>query len=131
MSDYPYYKGYFWVVDSDILKNRYKFECMKIPCDYEGNYDKEFAAENGLTRAYYWNNHFKDKYEKDYNYFPSGKVDIHEGIAYIKLPIWTAIVYADVVYNEEDKVAFIEAELTKKIVKEFKLKPNKLKIEVI
>ena len=130
MSDYPFYEGYFWVIDFNIPKKNYIFECMKIPCDYEGNYDKEIACKDGITPAFYWNNHFKDNYyDRDYEYYPSGKVSIHEGIAYVKLPPYK-IVFGEEEEVDEDATEYLKAKILKMIIKEYNLK-NKLKIEVI
>ena len=88
MKEFPYYEGYFWVINN-------KLECMKMPCDYEGNYDRKVVCQDGITPAFYWEKHYRLKYDVSYDYYPKGKIIIKNGLVYIYIPNEKTISYQD------------------------------------
>ena len=88
--DSELYKGIFWIVDDDniYLNSNY---CFKIPSDIHGNSTDgtlELNAKSGSTYNHklVWRGLTKKQTKgKSYNYFPRGRVEIHNGVAKIFL----------------------------------------------
>lgn len=84
------YRGIFWIKDIDDLYNTNV--CFQIPCDSNGNIDPDFEISTTIssTNATNYNpqrvwNTLDKKYtdNKAYNYYPRGRIEIHNGIATI------------------------------------------------
>jgi len=83
------YKGIFWFVyedESEINKNS-EF-CFKIPSDVNGypiENDLDLNAKSGLTYNHqkYWNENLGKPFNKSFNYYGRGRVEISNGTAKI------------------------------------------------
>lgn len=89
IEDELYFKGPFWVVaDSvkNILMNDYTLLCDKELCTFEGKLDRSRPERKNQTHEAIWGK-YKSEYGTDlsYNYFPRGRVEIYQGVAYINL----------------------------------------------
>lgn len=84
------YKGIFWIIDSN---NPYSSSdyCFKILSDISGNSldpELQLNAKSGTTYNHklVWQQlSRKETFGKPYNYFPRGRIEIHNGIAKIFL----------------------------------------------
>lgn len=86
--DDTYFCGGFWIIaDSlkDIFTGNFILECIKIPCDYNGDYISEISSKRELAHKQYWNRYLIDRYGVEYNYYPRGRVSVHNGVAYINI----------------------------------------------
>lgn len=88
--DDSYYQGAFWIVgDSvkDIKRGNFQIVGVQILSDFNGKYLEKISSKSGLTHRSLWNRTFKKEVnpEVDYNYYPRGRVCIHNGNAYIHL----------------------------------------------
>lgn len=88
--DEVYYQGAFWIVgDSvrDIKRGNFEIVGIQITSDYKGNYLEAIPSKSGLTHKSLWSRQFKWKInpEVDYDYYPRGRVSIHNGHAWINL----------------------------------------------
>ena len=89
--DKVYYQGAFWIVaDSfrDIMRGNFQLVGKLLESDYNGNYTNYSGSQKPLTHQRLW----RDEYSKqpfgdgkEYNYYPRGRVAIHNGVAYIHL----------------------------------------------
>lgn len=84
------YRGIFWIKDIDDLYNTNV--CFQIPCDSNGNIDPDFEISTTIssTNATNYNpqrvwNTLDKKYtdNKAYNYYPRGRIKIHNDMATI------------------------------------------------
>lgn len=84
------YRGIFWIKDIDDLYNTNV--CFQIPCDNDGyiNPDFEISTTMSSTNTTNYNhqrvwNTLDKKYtdNKAYNYYPRGRIEIHNSIATI------------------------------------------------
>lgn len=86
VEDIQLYKGIFWIKDTS---NPDKNLCFKIECNSEGasiNDGLLLNSKNGKTYNYklLWERLSKSITEnKPYNYYPRGRVEIHNGVAKI------------------------------------------------
>lgn len=86
-----YFQGAFWIIgDSmkDIIENEnYHLCCHKILSDYNGKMIDKINSKRSLSHKRLWNDIYKIKEnsDKDYNYYPRGRVGISNGIAYINI----------------------------------------------
>ena len=86
-NDY-YYKGAFWIIaDSvyDILTNNFTIEGSKILCSYESKLDRTKETRKNETHESVWKNLALKYNYVPYNYYPRGKVEVYNGIAYINI----------------------------------------------
>lgn len=88
--DEVYYQGAFWIVgDSvrDIKRGNFEIVGIQITSDYKGNYLEAIPSKSGLTHKSLWNRQFKWKINPkvDYDYYPRGRVFIHNGHVWINL----------------------------------------------
>lgn len=89
--DDVYYQGAFWIIgDSmkDILDNKkYHLCCHKILSDYNGNMIDKIESKRSLSHKRLWDSKYKviEQSNKEFNYYPRGRVGISNGIAYINL----------------------------------------------
>lgn len=88
--DELYFKGPFWVIaDSvkNILSNSYTLLCDKELCTYEGKLDRSRPNRKEQTHEAVWNSKYKQELKTDlpYNYFPRGRVEVYQGVAYINI----------------------------------------------
>ena len=83
-----YYKGAFWVIaDSvpDILTNKFTIDGSKILCSYKGKLDRTRETRKNETHESVWNE-ISSKYGNvPYNYYPRGRVEVYNGVAYINI----------------------------------------------
>lgn len=84
-----YFKGPFWVIAEsvkDILSNSYNLLCDKELCTYEGKLDRSRPERKNQTHEAVWEK-YKKNFNTDlpYNYFPRGRVEVYQGVAYINL----------------------------------------------
>lgn len=82
-------KGIFWIVDEDDI-NKNKNYCFTIDCDMDGNVIGEYQlnAKSGETYNHklVWQELPSSMtFNKPYNYYPRGRVEIKNGIAKIFL----------------------------------------------
>lgn len=90
LEDSTLYKGIFWIVDENDPHNNSNY-CFKIDSDTDGNaieLDDIGIAKSGNTYNHklVWNQLPKAMTcGKPYNYFPRGRVEIHNGVAKIFL----------------------------------------------
>lgn len=88
--DSELYKGIFWIVDEDNLYSNSDY-CFKIPSDLHGNSTDSTLSLNSKSGSTYnhklvWKGLPKKQTKgKSYNYFPRGRVEIHNGVAKIFL----------------------------------------------
>lgn len=84
------YRGIFWIKDLDNLYNNDLY--FQIPCDSNGNIDSDFEISTTMSSTNTTNynhqrvwNTLDKKYtdNKAYNYYPRGRIEIHNGIATI------------------------------------------------
>lgn len=84
------YRGIFWIKDVDDIESSDLY--FQIPCDLDGNISSDFHISPQLsskdTTNYnhknLWNSLSKKMTDgKEYNYYPRGRVEIHNGIATI------------------------------------------------
>lgn len=86
-----YFQGPFWIIaDSfkDILKGDHTLKCYKFLSDYHGKYSEPLKpSKNVATHKYIWNNTLKNELSSSqpFNFYPRGRVSIHEGDAWIHL----------------------------------------------
>ena len=84
-----YYRGLFWIIaDSykDIQRGNFELLGKKYPTDYEGKRVKEAAKEERLTHKQAWVRYYQNQFHgKDYSYYPRGRVEIFNGVAYVNL----------------------------------------------
>lgn len=90
VEDLELYKGIFWIVDEDNLEKNRSY-CFKALSDIYGN--SEDLKDIGIAKSGNTYNH-KMVWEqlspnmtnkKPYNYYPRGRVEIHNGVAKIFL----------------------------------------------
>lgn len=83
-----YYKGAFWIIAdsvSDILTNNFNIEGSKILCSYEGKLDRTRETRKNETHESVWK-YLAPKYNYvSYNYYPRGRVEVYNGVAYINI----------------------------------------------
>lgn len=83
-----YLKGAFWVVGESvhsILTNKFDIIGTKFICTFDGNLDRRRPNRKNETHEVVWKN-FSEKYNNvPYNYFPRGRVEIYNGMAYINI----------------------------------------------
>ncbi len=85
-----YYQGAFWLIANeleDIYKGDFSIICEKVLVDYTGKllqpYDPTLWAHQQI-----WNKKYQDKYpDKDYKYFPRGRIVVKNGKAYFNCPV--------------------------------------------
>lgn len=88
--DLTLYKGIFWIVDEDNISNNSKY-CFKIPSDLNRNIESIEnigIAKNGDTYNHklVWSQlPNSTTHKKPYNYYPRGRVEIHQSTAKIFL----------------------------------------------
>ena len=87
--DNLYFQGPFWVIaDSvkDILKNNFEIDGIYMLSDYTGR-QLDLRSKNSLTHKNAWKKDGLQTYyeNKQWNYYPRGRVAIHNGIAYIHI----------------------------------------------
>lgn len=85
-----YYQGAFWIIGNsflDILRGNFKIEGELLESDYEGNYINFKGSPKQLTHQKLWKHKFCANYEKDkdYTFYPRGRVSIYKGVAFIHL----------------------------------------------
>lgn len=88
--DEVYYQGAFWIVgDSvrNIKRGNFDIIGIQLASDYKGNYLESVPSKSGLTHKNLWNRQFKQRInpDVDYDYYPRGRVCIHNGHVYINL----------------------------------------------
>lgn len=88
--DEVYYQGAFWIVGDSvrhIKRGNFEIVGLQIASDYKGNYLESIPSKSGLTHKSLWNLQFKWKInpEVDYDYYPRGRVSIHNGHVWINL----------------------------------------------
>lgn len=78
-----YFEGPFWIIaDSldDIRKGKFSIDGLKIPCTFDGTILNNTLNRNQQVHKRYWRDVLQQKYsQKDYNYYPRGRVGIYEG----------------------------------------------------
>ena len=85
-----YYQGAFWIIGNsveEILAGKYELECVKLDCDYYGNYIVPPISHRALSHERLWEEKIKFKYGESipFNYYPRGRVGVSNGKAYINL----------------------------------------------
>ena len=90
IEDSELYKGIFWIVDNDNMYSNSDY-CLKIPSYLHGNSTDstlELNAKSGTTYNHklVWQQlSRKETFGKPFNYFPRGRIEIHNGVAKIFL----------------------------------------------
>lgn len=85
-----YYQGAFWIIGNsflDILKGNFQIDGIKLESDYNGNYIDFKGSSKTLTHQRLWRDKFCLIYgkDKDYTFYPRGRVAIYNGVAFIHL----------------------------------------------
>lgn len=85
-----YYTGAFWIVAdsfSDIIKGNFRIVGNKILTDYNGEIKQAIISKRSLSHKALWSSKFKEelKSDKDYDYYPRGRVGLINGKAYINI----------------------------------------------
>lgn len=88
--DDTYYQCAFWIIGNsmkDILDEKYHLCCHKILSDYNGNMIDKIKSKRSLSHKRLWDSKYKaiEHSDKEFNYYPRGRVGISNGIAYINL----------------------------------------------
>lgn len=89
--DDSYYEGPFWIVaDSvkEIYQGKFKLIGECVPVDYIGNYLNEKLKKKGATsHKKLWKESSYSEWNGtyEYNYFPRGRVRIHNGEVYVHI----------------------------------------------
>lgn len=89
--DKVYYQGAFWIIASsfrDIMRGNFQLQGVMIESNYNGDYIDYNESKKALTHQRLWRDefsHYSWGKEKPYNYYPRGRVAIHDGTAYIHL----------------------------------------------
>ena len=98
-------RGIFWVKDIDDISKSFIY--FSVPCNNTGENlidpEEYNASKDGLSHNHEntWNNlSHKVTEGKPFNYFPRGRVEIHNGIADIYCSLW--------IYGEELKETVID-----------------------
>ena len=84
-----YYQGPFWVITPSVLdmhRGNFNLYPIKFECDYNGKYiDKSLTRHTG-THKQIWEETDKSITEDyPYNYYPRGRVAVHNGIAFLHI----------------------------------------------
>ena len=104
--DLELYKGIFWIVDLENLDNNRNY-CFKIPSDVYGNPIDDNLDLNAKRGSTYNHKLVWDRLSrkltrgKQYNYYPRGRIEIHNGVAKI---------FLNGNINREDVVDFLISE---------------------
>lgn len=84
-----YYQGPFWLIgDSflDILRGKFEMVGAKFACDYDGEYIQNDKSKSQRTHKKIWDSEYVNTYkDKDYTFYPRGRVSIYKGIAFIHI----------------------------------------------
>ncbi len=86
-----YYEGPFWIIaDSvrEIYQGKFKLVGKRVPVDYKGNYIDETLKMKGATsHRKLWKESGYSKWNGtyEYDYFPRGRVRIHDGEVYVHI----------------------------------------------
>ena len=85
-----YYTGAFWIVAdsfSDIIRGNFRIIGNKILTDYAGDYKQRIVSKRSLSHSALWNSKFREelKSDKEYDYYPRGRVGLVDGKAYINI----------------------------------------------
>lgn len=88
--DDTYYQGAFWIISDsfkDILRGNFKIDGIRLESDYEGNYTNFNQSQKRITHKMLWGDNFSNKYgkDKDYTFYPRGRVAIYKGTAFIHI----------------------------------------------
>lgn len=95
MEDSNLYRGIFWIKDIDNIDNSDLY--FQIPCNSDGIIDNEFSINNAMSSKNTNNyNHqkvwsslsSKETNNKDFDYYPRGRVEISNGKAVIYCSPW-------------------------------------------
>ena len=87
--DELYYQGAFWLIANsfaDIMRGNFSLLGNKLVSDFDGNiYDN--SSKNSRSHQNLWKNKYKSELnsDKDYTYYPRGRVAIYKGVAYIHI----------------------------------------------
>ena len=86
-----YFQGAFWII-ADSFENIMKKKNIsiigeKIISDYNGTIVQQINSKRSLTHKRLWDEKYKSQLnsDKEYNYYPRGRVGIHNGLAYINI----------------------------------------------
>lgn len=88
-----YFSGAFWIVANSfrdiLLNNNVTIVGEQLATNYDGSYAQSINSLKGLTHKRLWRDKFKHivNTEQEYNFYPRGRVGIHNGLAYINLPV--------------------------------------------
>lgn len=87
--DDKYFQGPFWIVAEtfkDILRGNFRLVGIPLLCDYDGK-DLSGLTKNSQRHKSLWNNEIKPSLssDKDFDYYPRGRVSIYKGTAFIHL----------------------------------------------
>lgn len=87
-----YFQGAFWII-ADSFENLMKKKDIsiigeKIISDYNGTIIQQINSKRSLTHKRLWDEKYKSQLnsDKEYNYYPRGRVGIYNGLAYINIP---------------------------------------------
>ena len=112
--DDHYYQGAFWIIGNsvrEIKRGNFQLIGIKLLTDFQGNYIEQVGSKGSLTHKRLWPEYNKGFEDKEFNYFPRGRVAIYEGVAYIHI-----------------NSLFNQPTLIDRVIKEYNL--QKLEIEV-
>lgn len=82
-----YYDGCFWITAdsfSDILDGKGKLEGIKYAVNFEGDETSKTPRKEKVHQSV-WEKEYKNKYNKEYTYFPRGRVSQYMGKTYINI----------------------------------------------
>lgn len=88
VEDDLYFKGPFWVISDSIdsiLTGKYNLLCNKSICSYDGKLDRTRPNRKNETHEAVWELYKSDYNNVDYKYYPRGRVEIYNGVAYINI----------------------------------------------
>lgn len=87
--DELYFNGAFWIfADSyeDILKGNFEIDGTRIPVNFNGDYLDKNDSRLNLNHKKLWEKDYKFQFkDKEYNYFPRGRVNVYNGKAYVNI----------------------------------------------
>ena len=117
-----YYQGAFWIIGdsmTDILNNKFHLCCHKILSNYNGNMIDKIESKRSLSHERLWNSQYKQKENSDkpFNYYPRGRVDISNGVAYIN--IINDCDTNDIINNIISEYKISKLQIKKELVNEF------------
>lgn len=88
-TDDLYFMGPFWLVAPQfkgILRGKFRLIGERFLCDYKGN-DLSEVSKNSQRHKSLWNRKIKSQLnsDKEFDYYPRGRVTIYNGTAFIHL----------------------------------------------